>query len=477
MRSSVKLLDSLVQQTALSEDGKLFAIEAFDPFHDSDLRLVGYPDLNTASTAVQLIKFQVQLRPPTTVVAGNNWDASLVLFPTTLAETVASVSNTTGALVGAQGVPAYNIGIGGFEAIAGVQGARLWPGASAPPDTSAQIIAQQDPQAYTAGPHRIIGAAFEVVNTTAEINKQGQVMVWRLPSKETVNDVNYAAGNSYRVKTLRSPPGTISDAQLLYGSRSWAASEGAYVVARQNQLENDFKVSSYSTRAITSSDPSSTFTNSANQYFSANTLNNTQPPADSYSPFDISGVHFTGLSYATSLTVNIRWIIERLPGPLQNDLVVMSVPAPCYDPLALQLLAHGMCRAPPGVMLKENPMGEWFRDAVTAVADWAPKIGNALGAVGVPLAGTIGNAVGFGASALKSVMGPYTPPPLPGSASGNPRRSASRGRSRPVARLPRITFKTRSRSASRSRSRSRGRAPPPAPPVPPKRNTSRAFNR
>lgn len=110
-------------------------------------------------------------------------------------------------------------------------------------------------------------------------------------------------------------------------------------------------------------------------------------------PFDTSGVHFTGLSYASTLTVNVRWLIERMPGPRESDLVVLATPSASYDPLALELYTRCLGDMPPGVMLSENPLGEWFRSALSKVADWAPKIGNVVGNF-IPGASAFGNVIG-----------------------------------------------------------------------------------
>jgi len=116
------------------------------------------------------------------------------------------------------------------------------------------------------------------------------------------------------------------------------------------------------------------------------------------SPFDCSGAHFTGLSYNTTLTINVRWILERLPGPNEVDLVVLAQPPTPFDPLALELYTRALDNAPPGVMLSENPLGEWFTSVLKKVGEWAPKIGGALGDIGVPFAETVGKIAGAAAS-------------------------------------------------------------------------------
>jgi len=271
---------------------------------------------------------------------------------------------------------------------------------------------------YISGNCRIIGMGFEVVNTTAEINKQGQCMAYRLPNVVTVGDVfvPYAttppvvSTTAYRFS--RFPPASIAKAQLLFGSRSWAAEKGAYVVSRQSGEDNPVTQPSSLplTYLTTDVNPGST----AIMYSNNNVITGVgQNWPDVYSPFDISGVYFTGLSYTTTLTVNVRWFIERMPGPKETDLVVLATPSSPYDPLALEIYTQCLREMPPAVMLSENPLGEWFRSALAKVADYAPRIGSLFG--GIPGVSLIGEGIGKGAGALRNWI--PAPPLVPGTQS------------------------------------------------------------
>jgi len=252
--------------------------------------------------------------------------------------------------------------------------------------------------------------AFEVVNTTAEINKQGQATVWRLPNVLTATDIATTIATTPPVTTIgsvyqyRMPPGNIALAQLLYGSRSWAAAEGAYVVARQNDIVNVFQQPSSTTIVYSQSD---NLNSNAWPAYSVAGVNAPSTPSDIHAPYDLSGVHFTGLSYATTLTVNIRWLLERMPGTQESDLVVLATPSALYDPLALELYTRTISDMPPGVMLKENPLGEWFRSAMSKVADLAPMVGGALNTI-LPGSQIVGNLVGGGARYLSRPKMPST---------------------------------------------------------------------
>lgn len=408
-----QILNTLEKRSSLSHDGRSWLIAAADPFHDSDISLAGYPDVNTSSTIVQLVKKQLQIVPPPGL-AGANWDCSIVLFPTMAAQTLTQRNqvNSFGQLTA--NIPLVTpFKAGGLVVNAGLSGGVLWPNASTvevtPTNFQSTFVDCSD---YCRGDVRIIGMGFEVVNTTSALNKQGQVTVYRMPSVPTLNKLSYflalSAGNTVGYATSpvynhRFPPGNIADAQLLFGSRSWAAEFGNYTVSRQNSEENKLQTPDWIQDIYTQTDP--VLGASTNSYgisqpgFAVEAGKN----ADIHAPYDMSGAHYTGLSATTTLTVNVRWLIERSPGPNETDLVVLATPSSSYDPLALELYTHCMQRMPPGVMISENPLGEWFSNALSAVAQWAPKIGEFVGNV-LPGAAAMGKAIGAGAGAAQGLI-------------------------------------------------------------------------
>jgi len=418
-RTVDKILDSMERDSNLSREGRDWLIAACDPFHDHEMALSGYPDVLTASTVVQLVKKQLQITVPTTgngaVAAGANWDCHITLLPNAIPNNLQGFSQVDPFFrIITSTTTTNNLTFGCLSVQSCPSGGNTFPAQAGIASVSSQSLAVNE---FINGNCRIIGMAFEVVNTTAEINKQGQVLVYRLPNTDTVTSVfaSYATTplvvSATTIRASRFPPANIAQAQLLYGTRSWAASEGAYVVSRQSGLDNPINQPTalpltYLTTDVTPG--SNTFV-----YSNSNLLTTAgQNWPDLYSPFDISGAYFTGLSYSTTLTVNVRWLIERMPGPYESDLVVLATPSAPFDPLALELYTHCLRDMPPGVMLKENPLGEWFRSALAGVADLAPRVGRALN---LPGSAMIGQGIGAIASSLGRNR--LDPRPLPGSAS------------------------------------------------------------
>lgn len=399
------MLDKMEKSNMLSEQGRCWLVNALDPFHDSDMRLCGYPDMGSASSVVQLVKRQLQVTVPSNVAAGNNWDASVVLTPllnTHQTDFEYLLDQWSGSSDGGNTYKGGRLSFGGLCVNTGPQGTELWYDTPNIGFTAAnpQVVL---PGQFVKGNMRLIGMAFEVVNTTAELYKQGQVTVWRIPSYPTLTNI-YDDSTTITRSFLqyRAPPGTVANAQLLYGSRSWAAAEGCYVVGRQNSVSNPPTAVGWQDILI-SQDIVAGGTSSY-MYGGGSVAANAAgyPAADLFgSPFDISGAHFSGLSYSTTLTINVRWIFERFPGPNEPDLVVLAQPPTPFDPFALELYTRALDNAPPGVMLSENPLGEWFTSVLRKVGEWAPKIGGALGDIGVPFANTVGKIAG--AAAAKAV--------------------------------------------------------------------------
>jgi hypothetical protein len=433
-RSIDKVLNKLEKSAHLSPDGKDWLIAACDIFHDSDLCLAGFPDLISASTVVQLVKKQIQIAVPTTgagaVTSPNNWDANITLYPLLNPQQV-----VTSELVDVNGfvtnplTTTNNLTTGGLVCAAGPSGSQLYPTVASVQATWPATYTSIGAPEYGKGNCRIIAMGFEVVNTTSQLNKQGQATVYRMPNFSTLQ--NYyknvattpAVIQSSTTENNRFPPATIADAQLLYGTRSWEAGEGCYVPSRLSSVENPLLQPSTMPDWYSAYDRQAgpTAPNSVVWSVGGATNADVANGPNIHAPFDLSGVYFTGLSFTTTLTVNIRWLIERMPGPQETDLVVLATPSAPYDPLALELYTYCMRDMPPGVRLAENPLGEWFKAALAKAADFIPQVGSALGTL-IPGAGAIGAGLGAAARIASNLIPEKAA--LPASGSHNPSTSS-----------------------------------------------------
>lgn len=295
---------------------------------------------------------------------------------------------------------------------------------------------------YVMNPCRIVAAAFEVVNTTRVLDINGTVTTYRnqdVSSRKpfitnistepvgtplTVNDppVTFSENVNY----IMLPPTELQDIMLLNGSQQWLAKDGCYVVAALDldngnpfsvwfQRTNAFFASYVPTvtsgglvNGLVNSGVNSSFRtvnnlgaiavneNSATSWAAAHDaiVGSTTDYQTFFAPFckvaiKPCGALFTGLSIDTTFTVNVRWLIERIPD-YTSDLIVLAKPSAPFDDRAIKLYMQVAQQLPTGCTVKENPLGEWFEKVCKIVSMAAPVI---LGAVGLePVGGIIAGA-------------------------------------------------------------------------------------
>lgn len=450
MKRSVRktTLNTLVEEKTLSPEGKNWFIEAVDPFHDDKITLSGFPDMNVSSSVVQCIKQTATLTAETSAVGTGNWDAHIVMWPFPVqngASNLPQLYNTSddynrmSVLQKAVGTGITPYHMGGLTTFCVASGQQTY-GSSALSSSIQQNVSVGIDSEFLEGSVRIIGMGFEVVNTTADIYKQGQVIVYRQPmptpdtqftagftsatalkqsctdcvkdtsckscgsSKDDENssiekrvgalpaDLGYATTYAFQ-----SPPTLPADALLLEGSAQWGAREGVYCVSTQNTMENPAKTLAPVVLASFADDWLST--GGAGQVICtplsvvSGTTSLLAPIRCQYiSPFNLSGAYFTGLSTQTSLTITATWYVERFPTARERNLAVLASPSPAYDDAAYELYARSIKFLPVGVMQGENPLGEWFGNVLDAVRDYAVPIGKAVG-LAVPGVGAISSGV------------------------------------------------------------------------------------
>jgi len=256
----------------------------------------------------------------------------------------------------------------------------------------------------------MIAAGYEVVNTTAEIYKQGSCTVYKSPSgyNEGALTPKNATSTSGSILTqlVSMPPLLQTDAALYPNSRTWDAKEGAYMVMSLNDPA-EFILPAIGNMAglqLGRGEPAGGLFGYAYlpPVWNATGAHPYVPNNNSL-PFDISGAIFTGLNPLSTFQVTARYIIERVPTVLTPDLLVLTRVPCAYDPVILEIYSRVIAEMPVGVMVKENPLGEWFQDILQVVGNVAPMIGQALNTF-VPGAGLVGQAVGSMANAGRTTV-------------------------------------------------------------------------
>jgi hypothetical protein len=357
------------------------------------------PDGRATKVAIQQIQKTYTIAAPASAT-GSNFDANISLFPemSTLPTPYCQAASTnTGILSGAI-VPYVTPNIGLVTISTAPAGQNTWPTAANPVFPNA-VINCIDFGTFEPGQKRLISIGIEAHNTTADINKQGAVTVYRQP--QTFEECHLNQGTvAMHVTTLsRLPPGSSDLALQLPGSDQWEASEGAYVVGAFDAASNKFEGARWTARSYTPIDPGSANYATIPIVSSATVLNNVGYIAASsggspttlltaYSsaatvkpiPVDTAGIYFTGLSNTSTIQVNVKLTYEIIP-VAENPSFGYAHVAPERDENALALYARVLNELPVGVPVGENASGDFWDGCLSLLsgaASYIPFVGGAV---------------------------------------------------------------------------------------------------
>jgi len=409
---------------------------ALDPFHDMQIEnLRGYPDVATEPTVVIKIRQAVSVSKPVGLADGENWDCHIVLSPIDYSPGCADQGNAAspqpcaaypngsgchmgtgadhqaGSLVNSK----YGAGTPPVARMDGLvinsvpssdqDGANMTytPG-HMPRDSTGGYQCQGvhlddylDFEETDLGVYRVIYSGFEVVNTTAQIAKQGAVTVYEYGNSyevaasvprtmNTAGAVVNPIGMCNPTTYFRMPPNTLAEAKIMPGAHSWAAQDGCYNTAKF-QTDNPFQSLTKRNWVMCQNDASRN--NSASGYIQAEDPFSTDnslrcgslasdrglteftandPPTTSlqsgsthFSRMNTTGAYFTGLSSSTTLFVTWRVGLERLPAANKPTFLALAQPSATFDPNALVLYNMVANILPPGCPQGYNDAGTWFR--------------------------------------------------------------------------------------------------------------------
>jgi len=436
--------DSELRQT-ISPDGWNWLLSSLDPFHDFAHPLAGYPDLAGAPSVVleitrtlsvsgaslgsgymncYMCPFSSSLtsQPPNCFIG--NWDIPTVNYTNPLGSALFSSTNAVLALYSPNsgqnlvtGDMIINTANNLYSGTTGGQYA-IYSNANPPLAFPMPAVSSFGPptgfvlrHGITA-PHRVIGAGFEVTNTTAPLYKSGSVIVYDSPSNwgtcdtfvlsgafengATLNPPNTVGGvTNTHFEVCMGPPVTLDQAILMPNSKQWSAEEGAYCVAKFSSMDN--KVSSATSNfgpaqaasgqesnlLIPQQWVATNLNSGAGSNFTGLTTN--QIVLGAYGryncyPFNGVGSWFTGLDPVnSSFQITAKWYLEVFPNTFfEQNLVPTTSPSACYDPVALEVYARVVSQLPPGVPVKDNFIG---------------LIGSAIGGLAKMAVGGVKNAI------------------------------------------------------------------------------------
>jgi len=380
-RFARNLINAAVASGRLSDAGLAYLTLALDPWHDTQVAgFIGVPDFQTGNSVTCSIVQEVQIARPASIAAGP-WDCRITTWPveTTANFSPADYKANTFVENGA-GTPTCCMAAVTIDFRAA--GTPFIPLGDLPGANGSKQL--NVPSNFTKGNHKVAGMGVEVINTTAELYKQGLCTISRMNQSTDTNftaNVYNSAGTSHMCATLapvRIPPYDLAAMVLLPGTCSWHASEGAYSVVALKDVgtRSDLVMPRYpmvfTTDLSVGGIPIPVQTNGAllpdlaggGAPYSVFFDNN-----PGHLPMETTTIMFSGLSDQTTLTVRSRFLIERYPTIAEGDLIVLATPTASFDPFALEVYTKVMNSMPPGVKFTENPTGEWWARVLGGLAE------------------------------------------------------------------------------------------------------------
>jgi len=364
-----RVVNTYCKDLGTTREGRDWLKAALDPFHDTQLEVIGMPDGANALSTRQVVTLAAIITSTT-----GPWDVSIVDWPTLSSGNKPNFVQYTAYSAGPNGPQGgYQAGSSvsgipyGLSWIQGATGTTLdWTSSTA--YANGQILL---PSTYGQSPYRVIAKGFEVYNTSNVLNQGGNVCVWTQnspnimsASPQLVTGPSYSNPGYLGMALAPAPPATISNAEILPNSANYLAAQGCYVTARLCNTELPTSTATTNQYLYYSSVPQT------GPYMGAAPLSagtNSYGQIASQQNFNLTGAYFTGLPANSTLFVRYRVVLETFPS-FGDSLLTSARPSPCYDPIILELYSRALRTLPVGVPVCENGLGDWFKSVANSVA-------------------------------------------------------------------------------------------------------------
>lgn len=412
-----QILQKLVEEKAITPQGLSWLTLAVDPWHDTAVTgFEGLPDQGIGKSVTFQVVQEISISKNTSPVPlpAGNWSVRIGNYPILqdmnvnpgvyYGDVVTQNNAVNNLLVpvqvnyAADGVDMDSVAIGG---LANPQGISL------PPEFCKGIV-------------KVCGIGIEVINTTAELQRQGLMSCCRMVQPDMEPYTAYISrsspANAWSIKTLtpiRSLPKNLQEMAMYPGFAQDEAKNGYYapvllkfgkerhyplpistLLLEDDTVAGDVNVATpincFSSRDTTFTPPGST-----TQFYTTRS----QPL---YYGADSNVVFFSGLSDSTTLTLRVRFILERFPNDSESQILVIATPSAPYDPAVLEIYSKAVQMLPAGVPFTENPAGEWWKQMLSKIGSVASPM---LKLLPHPLAQGLARAVDVGVKALEDSEG------------------------------------------------------------------------
>lgn len=383
------IIDRLEAVGAIQSDSKAWLTGATDPFHDFEFWPSGLPDDYVGNTVVQVIKERFTIAAPTGLPAGKKWDVHISVLPLLSSIAGFAADVLPAEILGDDDAAILNLGTVQWASVE--SGKPTWPNAAAytwvgPLETKA---VSPSGSGNTGCMMRLIGGAYEVHNDTPELYKGGAVTNYvQQQDEETkfqvTRNLTASARRMSLVQSFKAPPSTYNEAAKLPNSVTYEAAQGCLVPIRMDLKDTNFRQATTKVLCLSNNDVSGSIA-SPSGYGVATAITGTEAHFtinNRVQSLHTSGSYFSGLSPETTLTLEVRFIMEVAPMAKDTTLVSLASPTAAYDPEVLELYTKIMRELPAGVPVSMNAKGDWWKMIIDTVAKVAPIVGPVLGALG-----------------------------------------------------------------------------------------------
>jgi len=377
------IVNSIVERKILDGPGLAYVIANTDPFHDREiLSLLGMTDETLADQITYKAPYQVTVSAPVGQVG--SWSMLIHNNPWTTGSQGSGPAATNFNLVATwlQVPPTQP------NAQASLPSICIWRGNDGNPlgmfqsnltGNSPSPIGLSLDDTLTQGVGRLIGWGLEVYDTSAVINKQGTVTVWR-QNTNTFDKSPYFLATPNALGPLNSwgvvdaialfrPPQTITEANQLFGTKSWRGEDGCYLVFVNNQSEQKARIPDPTQPIFVQTDfqagniptvPQPVIAGSFNQITVGAQNVNVPQMRWNWQPYHQSGAFFTGLNPNATYLVRTVYYYERHPSINETNISLLTMRSAGYHPLAMEVRTRVLMEMPVGVPVGENALGDWF---------------------------------------------------------------------------------------------------------------------
>lgn len=402
--SRAQTIQKLIQAKSLTQDGADWLTLRMDPFHDFNRPIAGYPDADNIDTIVSAVNFQTVITKP--AASAGNWDMHLFTLPFTQDEVTLGTS-VDGVFTASAGT--YLLGL--VNVAKADAGEALFPDVNPVVSANFEMAGIDGFDQVGEGVSRIIGMGIEIIDSTAELYKQGNLLCYKMPgSHSDKTKFRYIQTDAKFGETnpmfYPSPPADASEAAIYRNAVQWQAKDGAYITCGQEGVGNPFTQRTKQSYVV-GKDPSMVGTDVVLHTSQTTSAGVAAPNVSVLIPgypktmnLTQHGCILSGLNNNASITVRVRIFVERAPLMSELALVPLASPSAAYDVRALQLYSHLISELPCAVPVGFNAAGDWWKWIVKTIRKVAPALGGVLTPILGPEAGLIGTAVGAVADAI-----------------------------------------------------------------------------